>query len=202
MKHIIMTRFSVHQKEWKERPTEEWLAERWELFAATAASVEKQTVPYEWWLICHHSTPPEYLYSLRQNGRVIVVDNDWLPIVQKLMPEGLKITTRLDSDDIIAPNYLETVQEVARESKVPGFICAERGYQKEEENYFLHEEENGPFLSYVEKGKLTVYCRAHGNVLKREQVTHFKRRLYIQVIHNNNMRNKLHGSNRQVPSWV
>lgn len=203
VKHIILTRFSVHQKEWSERPTNEWLAHRWELFNETVLAVEKQTVSHEWWLICHHSTPPDYLYSLRQNGRVVVVGNDWLHTVQELMPEGQKITTRLDSDDLIAPNYLETVEQAAAKLKGPGFICSQFGYQESGGIYYEHDELFGPFMSYAETGNQTVYCRAHGNGLKRERAVHMDGRLYVQRVHGRNLRNKLRSSEIvKAPLWA
>ena len=198
--HYLITRYSVYQPEWNVSPSKEWLEQRWELFQDTVESVLKQTVPYHWLLLCDVGTPSHWTDRLSDIAEVVPTGDNWLKSLQRSLPSGRKITTRLDSDDIIAPNHLAEIEKVV--SNVGShFVCCPNGYQSDGANYYEYAEKNGPFLSLIEDGTNTVYTTAHGRALNKHIVLESTRRTWIQVVHGGNLRNKIKGTRCQRPEW-
>jgi Putative rhamnosyl transferase len=120
IQHLLETRFSVLP-----RFTAEWLAERLELVRRfSLPSVAAQTTEaFTWLLLCDETTDRDILEQLGEEERglsplrVVLTrgeERPLSPIRKAVRPDAdVLITTRLDSDDAIADEYLAAIQDYA-----------------------------------------------------------------------------------------
>jgi len=187
IQHLLETRFSVRLTG---APLERaWLEERVELLRRlTLPSVAGQsTDDFTWLLFCDESTDPEVLAELRAEERrvpmlrIAITSSDRPPLAavrSAVEPDTeVLITTRLDSDDAIAVDYLEAVHAYAdsfhgsrRENLVVNFP---QGYRLDTERQRLYRARmpNSSFHSLFERPQLsqpkTVMSAGHENLHRR-----------------------------------
>ena len=119
MKHYILTRYclnvfsdNVHGI----KDIDKWMEDRFELFQQTKQSVVSQRKDFDvTWFLCFDSLTPQYWIDK-------VCTEDWMiPTFKRppaiTYPEGWKITTRLDSDDLLLNGFFEAVHNVATEGE-------------------------------------------------------------------------------------
>ena len=124
--HFVLTRFNVRcGPEVADYPDgcwpgadAAWLRRRMELFARVCVpSMRSQTCrDFRWLVLCDAESPPWLAAELAQFSDVC--ESVWMPADQWTAPQEVRrrathdwiITTRLDSDDALAPTFLEQVQ--------------------------------------------------------------------------------------------
>jgi hypothetical protein len=157
----------------------EWLKHRFELFETyTLPGMAKQTVPYHWLLTIDRLLPQwakSRVASLLQGVRHTLIPCDGrdkfphLDFVASQSPNGQVITTRLDSDDSLHPEYLAKVQEIAQ--VFTGVIDLARGVVVSHEGQLGKwiTKRGRPFLSLVEESRplCGVFCAHHNRLAKR-----------------------------------
>lgn len=158
--HVILTRFSVR---FPGSPpiAEDWLAYRWAFFRdALASSLSRQTTPGFRWLVFFDVDTPDWLREeiddLRPELFTPVYVSSWSPVtVQNAVAEvsaaPYLITTRIDSDDAVARQFVADVQShfAHQESLYINLLC---GVQVERTGeLYRYDEPSNPFISYVEK---------------------------------------------------
>ncbi len=102
-----------------------------------------------------------------------------------------RVTSRVDSDDIVHNEFALIVQKYARQTGEDQFICFDDGYMMEEGLAYPKTERSNAFLSYVEKGikPKGVYHKGH---LKAKPIKHISERpMWIQVSHGGNLCNTI-----------
>lgn len=203
--HYVITRFSIHQPQWDTAgATDAWLEHRWPLFEACVESVKAQDVEFKWVLVCHHKMKTHWFdrlsvtlqgseidFTVLRTGRTWLFDlQQWL----KAQHHRHLITTRLDSDDMLLPGFLEAIQNTVdkQNPKTNYFIDFPHGFKSKDNIPVVYTEHNNPFLSYVELGSIcrSVYFIPHGSRINKYPIIKGKGRYWIQVIHPNNLRNK------------
>jgi hypothetical protein len=192
--HLIVTRYNVPIS-WGRRgqlhADENWLGERQHLFERyclpSVASAKQLTPSVTWVLLCAVDSPA----SLRSFMAHIVQLHPWVvPLyveenfqMDDIVVESFKrrtkepsrflLTTRLDSDDAIARNFVRDLQQAARRSleleiigkrQLPALINFPFGYQAVEDRLYLSSDLGNPFLSFLEErseDEPTLGCYPH-----------------------------------------
>lgn len=188
------------------------MAERMDLFKAYCMpSVMAQTaLRFQWLVLLDIKTSEKWVKKIEQLAGPFLplyVSSDWLHELQIFLRAGCNprylITTRLDSDDIIDPNYLSLVQEQFQRQQFT-FIDAPAGYRLCDHKLYAHNERLNPFVSLIERDTCkTVLHLPHGRAMNNFAYKLVPGRRWIQVIHGGNYSNMVpHGEQVNVPLWA
>lgn len=163
MKHYLVTRFNIVVPEWGITTDLQWFRERVRLFREICyPSVLQQTCQdFEWIVMFDYKTD----YDLSEFDRItpLMIRENWLLELQDYLGHGLKLTTRLDSDDALR---LDTVA-VLQERSVMGWNNLTYGYVKDEAGrLWMKVDSANQFLSLKERSNKTALCMEHGAVRK------------------------------------
>lgn len=148
--HYLITRFNLRSKDWKLTKngdkvlTDDWLDERFRIFENYCLpSVENQTNQnFKWCVFFDKETPEKYKLKILEinkrysNFRPIYIDGmenlntEFIYYIKKTLEVNDKfiITSRLDNDDIIHKDFVDTIQnEYLLEQNL--IIDLRKGYQ-------------------------------------------------------------------------
>lgn len=208
--HVILTRFNVRQSPDDTRLArdEAWLTRRLELFDAFCyPSVRAQTVENFQWLVFFDQATPEAFrdriaaYGRWSRFRAAYVDGiDPARLGARVLaclgerPSHL-ITTRLDNDDALARDFIETVQAAFR-GQAREVINVTSGYIWRRGRVYLHRDRSNAFASLVERapGAQTVWCRQHHRLAEVAPIRQVGASPgWMQVVHGGNVRNRVRG---------
>lgn len=207
--HVILTRFSVR---FAGSPPidEDWLAYRWAFFRdALASSLARQTERGFQWLVFFDVDTPEWLReeidALRVDLFTPVYVSSWSSGIAQQAVAGVSsapylITTRIDSDDAVARQFVADVQSHfdRQESLYINLLC---GVQVERTGeVYRYDEPSNPFISYVEKRADSVPPRTVFFSLRHGRSRRYADLLnvvgpprWMQVIHGSNIANCVRG---------
>ena len=160
MKHYILTRFNIVVPEWGIKTDKRWFRRRIKLFREICyPSIVGQTCQdFEWIVLFDHKTD----WDLSEFPRItpLMVRENWLVELQEYLP-GLKITTRLDSDDALHRGAVATIQKHAQ----MGWNNLTYGYIRDEKGQlWLKKDLANQFLTLI--GSETALHLEHGSVRK------------------------------------
>lgn len=216
--HIINTFFNLDYA--RVSPTvppnqyknQEWLEKRIFLFEKYClASIMSQTDKNFIW-VCHvHKDSPEYIKNKfaeyqKQCPQLKIIygsfyylfKDDLFKFIKTEIPQKTYlITTRCDSDDMIASNYIENIHKHLYKG-INYFLDFVNGYIYDAQNDVLCRTKfrRNPFCTRVEKMKnfQTVYITSHDSINQKGYVHQLKTEpMWTQVIHGGNILNKLDG---------
>jgi hypothetical protein len=220
MKHYILTRWNQlhdnsHVYNFKGiTDPEKWNEERMNLFEKYCLfSVNAQVNKDFTWVLAFNSKTPKKYYEKYQKYPYIKIIFDMHPFtyMNKIYGKEIKkgdwiATTRLDNDDCLHPNY---IKEVKSKFDNKYALVDTAGCQFDVKNNTFHDSgrryPNSPFLTVFEKaGEFsdhpihTAYYKSHTNLhlsfKGRPQILiSDKGKLYCQIIHDNNVCNKING---------
>ena len=207
--HVILTRFSVR---FAGSPPidEDWLAYRWAFFRdALASSLARQTERGFQWLVFFDVDTPEWLReeidALRVDLFTPVYVSSWSSGIAQQAVAGVSsapylITTRIDSDDAVARQFVADVQSHfdRQESLYINLLC---GVQVERTGeVYRYDEPSNPFISYIEKRADSVPPRTVFFSLSHGRSRWYADLLnvvgpprWMQVIHGSNIANCVRG---------
>ncbi len=219
MKHFLATRFNLRFDVWKTVKdgsvplTEEWLAERFDLFQTYClpSVVHQKNQDFYWVVFFDTDTPKKYkklineiatsfknFYPLYINGY-----DSLLPSFKQFIQSHLEeqddfiITSRLDNDDVLHEDFTDTVQRLAVK-KHETVIDLRRGYKMDITNNFLEFRKYyfpfNQFVSLVESAEEfnTVFSRMHPDWKYSSSIIIYDiRPLWIETIHKKNMLNNV-----------
>lgn len=222
-KHFLITRFNLKVEAWKttknaeEVRTEEWLKNRFELFETYClpSVVNQSNQDFEWYVFFDVDTPEYYrkkvddiaatyknFKPLYIDGLEALVGSVTQEIGKDTHVEEFIITTRLDNDDIIHKDFIETIQE----SFVPvhnTVIDLREGYQvsidknKTEIREYAHP--FNAFISVIERSEefKTILSQMHYDWAKSNNIVVFdKKRVWIELVH---QKNKMNATIHSIP---
>ncbi|MHC9045972.1 glycosyltransferase [Microbacterium saperdae] len=207
--HVILTRFSVR---FPESPPidEDWLAYRWAFFRdALASSLTRQTSRTFQWLVFFDIDTPTWLREeideLSPGLFTPVYVSSWAPqIAQSAVAEvstaPYLITTRIDSDDAVARQFVADVQSHFDDQESL-YINLLSGVQVERSGeVYRYDEPSNPFISYIEKRVKTALPRTVFQNLSHGRSREFGDLLnvvgpprWMQIIHGSNIANGVRG---------
>jgi hypothetical protein len=192
----------------------EWLRERLELLQRFCLpSLAGQTTDnFTWALFCDETTDVDALNHLREHSTEVPdlrllptsAERDQTPALRTIVDPGAEvlITTRLDSDDAISTDYVETVQEYAepfyRSPHRDLLVNFPNGYRLDTRKDLLFSDwmNCSPFHSLFERPKRSPvqtvmhggHARLHYEHLTQQDESPVR---WLIVVHGNNMINKI-----------
>lgn len=183
-----------------------WLDTRMSMFNRYCLpSVQAQTIPFDWLFLVDPNFPAwddKYAKVLEQHGRIVYMGvdfDDGQKEVGGMLNNytGWICTTRLDSDDIIANDFMSQVSSLTAEEEM--WIVFRQGYMLHDNKLHLKMYKKNPFLSYVEYADgdvKSVFKENHHNFhrdAKRRNIlckVVENNPMWIQVVHDNNVGNQ------------
>ena len=212
MRHVLMTRFAIPFTKNDDHHDQgrKWLDDRFALFEKyTLPSVEAQTCKDFSWVLLVNMEFPHFTHTdadrLTGYGhKVWFVDTVWDrekvgsefdygDMLRAHFEENWFITSRLDSDDMLGPHYIEGIQSMFTEERQ--WIGFDNGlvYHAASGVWFTRKYKNSPFVSLVEsydtiKG---VYQFPHTAATKKYSYVSVDDKTpgWVQVIHDSNIKN-------------
>ena len=208
--HVLLTRFSAVLARGAEPAGEEWLRYRLGFFYdATYPSVSSQSVAgFTWLVLFDDRCSDEFREDIESIAEGVftpvwsheVFRRDTFAEPAAAVGDApFLITTRIDSDDAMAVDFMATVQaQFARQDRL--FVSITRGVQIDRSGaVYLSDQLSNPFLSLIERrvpGRLpeTVYvakharARAHGPIREVRAPV-----MWAQVVHDLNLSNIVNG---------
>ena len=217
--HFLLTRFSAVLRPDGEPVGEDWLRYRLAFFYdAALPSVESQRNALFTWLVLFDDRCPD---SFRAEVEGIADEGAFPPIwshepflrdsfaghVAARSDAPYLITTRMDSDDAIATDFMASVQrQFASQERL--FVNFTRGVQLDRGGWVYRcDQVSSPFLSLIERRTpgvppLTVYAAKHARARGFGPVREVKAPpMWVQVVHDANVSNIITGT-RMSPAVV
>lgn len=214
--HYIVTRFNLKPKDGTlgSGASAEWMEERFKIFQnfCYPSVVQQENKKFSWLVFFDSDTDEKYkkiitrLVNESEIFRPVFVNNtdEFIPRLKseiKSRPESnFVITSRLDNDDCLHKNYVESVQREFNRQDYLAINFINGLTLKISRNircgYRIHA--NNPFISLIESAKTdieTVYCRPHGSwgKIKLTKQINNDQPLWITVVHQNNVLNRYIG---------
>lgn len=209
MQHFLLTRFNLKINGIDASTNTVWLADRFHLFEKFCLpSVLSQTNHNFIWIFFFDKDTPEpfrtkalSLTSVSDKIKILFIDGfkelntNHSTLISPYITDKYIITTRLDNDDIIHQDFIETIQKLAL-LKHNQVIDLRKGYQMIQQNerysFRLLTNQFNAFISVVEDSSMykTVLSREHPQWrTERNIVIHNKKRLWIEFVHSKNITN-------------
>ena len=216
--HYIITRFNLRRTDWKttkngdEVLSDVWLEERFELFDNYCfSSVKKQANQNFKWLVFFDNQTPEKYRNRIDNYRLAFSNfhpffvegmESFLPSIveeiKELDNENYIITSRLDNDDCIHKDYVETVQ---KQFDKQDFLAIDLidGYRMQVGRHVrLGKMRNlfNPYISLIERKHnfKTVWHNGHTYWKYEYRIVGVKNlRMWMTIIHEKNKSNTFRG---------
>lgn len=209
--HFILTRFNVSIPGWVAKPDDSWLEQRFDLFERYCLpSVQAQSNQgFKWLVFFDAATPERHRPRIRryaQYGNFVpafvcefTAEQTTRAILQTL-PEAPQylITSRLDNDDALAPNFVSLLQSQFRE-QTSQFINFTNGYVWDGSHLYLRRLPCNAFIALIERyeGFRTVWCTEHHLARQVYEVREVRANpSWLMVIHGKNVGNRVFGAKR------
>lgn len=120
-KHLLLTRYNIAftaaQKAGVEGLSDDYLVPRGELFRRYCVpSVQSQTNKnFEWFVFFHPDTPKQHYEFLDGIATVVLAQTlkEAQHTIARTLPEGPILSTRMDNDDCIAPEFMAATRKTA-----------------------------------------------------------------------------------------
>lgn len=202
-KHYILTRYNlgIYSKDNPYAATvgdpEKWMKHRAQLFKACYDSVMNQTCKdFEWIIAIDGATPFRWYRKLMSHERVIIVYTQPHQTLRYFDHEAeWLITTRLDNDDILHPDFVAKIQ--AQFDETTKLIDVHYEAVKDGVHYQSgRTRPNSPFLSLIEpwgENVMTALGRPHTVMCEQYPAVWLPDVLAYQMIHDRNVSNKING---------
>ncbi|MFJ4265390.1 glycosyltransferase [Paenarthrobacter nicotinovorans] len=207
--HFVLTRFNVRSFYHKAEPTDSWLSERLELFEKYCApSFRNQTTPNFTWLVFLDSLSPAWFkerISALSIGlfRPVYVEGPFSQEVLSRTIDSLNttpsvITTRVDNDDAVADDFIETIQKCFDGQSLL-FVNLVNGAQFANNKLYVRPYTKNPFASLIETPSegppVTVFVEHHYRIDAYAPVMNVRTKhpMWLQVVHGGNVLNEIVG---------
>jgi hypothetical protein len=208
IRHILVTRYNVPMGFSGQRNNDPldpaWLDHREALFRRfTLPSVARQSVrDFEWVILFHPETPARY-YSYLDGVAIVLLAGrkDTIAQLRARYEDSGKvlISSRLDNDDAIAPDYIETARAAmhAHRSGPASAIVFADGVRLQLGSMRARTVayEQSPFVTALEAGKIQTAVHYHHNKVAQEIPTvsvRTGRPMWMQVLHDRNVSSDAH----------
>lgn len=209
MKHILLTKFAVPFEPHNPRtryvkdPHLYWSKRLYLFKKYTVPSVRAQRFKdFEWYIIVSHKFPKmskywKILESASEFGKLLPIEG-WWNEKQPEIGEALRAyhykedwitTTRLDSDDIIANDFMERVHIGATHNEE--WLTFPYGFMLRGNDLYSRKYYTNPFLTYVEEVDTEIKSAFHVSHIRARNLIDIsgKYPAWIQVDHGDNIKN-------------
>lgn len=207
--HLLYTRFNIQYE-----PTDTigiepaWLDERLRLFEQYCLpSLQQQTCKdFVWIILGDERTPDAYKARIdRYQQQMPQIRTYWIAYQEdkyhglykqfgKEFAEGknLLITTRLDSDDTLAPDYIAKVQEIAMRGTrgIISFPHGQQTFAKDQKTFEIRYIQNH-FLSRIEDSDYETIMVFDHSLVQKSSIQNFEtvQPMWDEVVHGGNIHN-------------
>lgn len=205
--HFVLTRFNVRQG--PVRAGDDWLRHRLAYFENVCLkSIRSQTLDSFKWLIFFDAERAEWFENKIQMLSTNSFEPIWIdgPLTSKLIGELIRertksphiITTRLDNDDAVAIDFIQTIQAQFEYQNFQ-FVNFPNGLQLTDSGHLLRwMDPSGPFISLIEKAEAdvpkTVHLAGHDRLRDFGPIKQIRSKpMWVQMIHGENMANSASG---------
>lgn len=206
MKYALITRFAVRfapdnpRRRYENR--EDWIDYRMKLFRKwTLTSVLSQTFKdFDWWFLVDSHFPgftDNVAAELLNYGRIAWTDQFYWTekqpevglLLKNYYEDSWVTSARLDSDDIVEPQYMELIAKNTSENE--GWISFPKGFMRRNEEVFERDYPWSPFIAYTEYAApfKSVFHIDHTKIDKQKNVEIIENRVWTQVDHGDNIKN-------------
>jgi hypothetical protein len=200
--HFLLTRFNVRMPIYR-HPGDDWLPGRLELFKRYCLpSFRGQTVQTFTWLVFLDSDSPDWLRTTIETTMSDIVHPVYVDglftaeyaaaVVAELATTPFVMTTRVDNDDAVATDFVETIQREFAGQRLE-FVNLVNGAQYADEKVYLRPYTKNPFLTLIESvtdgPPKTVFIKRHYEVDKVGPVRNVRTEhpMWLQVVHGENV---------------
>ena len=216
--HFIITRFNLPLFSTSAGLSDSWLRHRVDLFETLCRpSLAAQTSRAFRWLVLLDSRSPSWLCRRMQElGDDGLFEPVYLAealsgavlgdVVRARSDAPVVITTRIDSDDLVAPEFVQTIRaEFARTDA--DFLNLVNGAQWCDGRAYSRPYTKNPFISRIERSRSelsTVYVDEHFRLDRHGRVRNVRteRPMWLQVVHGDNVANSVVGLRMRVRQLV
>jgi len=208
--HFLLTRFAAVMAPGAPPASEDWLRYRLGFFVDAAhTSVVAQRGAAFTWLVLFDDRCPD---AFRDDVEALAADGSFTPIwshdpfrrdtfaapVAARSDSPFLITTRMDSDDALAKDFMAAVQaQFDHQDRL--FVSFTRGVQIDRSGAVYRRDQIAcPFLSLIERRTgappLTVYAPKHERARRMGPIREVKAPpMWVQVVHDLNLANQVNG---------
>ena len=204
--HVVITRFNVQLAEGAPTASDLWLRDRLELFLRyTLPSMKNQTMRPDRWMILCDDRSPIWFREVITAATQEVGDIVWLS--KRFSRESVSdaianshpylITTRIDNDDCVASDFVQTIQsEFQPSSRL--FINFTNGAQFCDGRLYRRADPSNAFISLIEEqapeGPVTVFVGRHDRLATHGPIRQVRvHPMWVQIVHGKNIANSVHG---------
>lgn len=215
MKHILLTRFNVLMPGWNSQihldPS--WLDGRFKLFEEMCLpSVNEQTSHnFEWLIFFDTNTPEQFKSKILELTRIFPFHAIYveifdlkkisLGIFEQFSGDKMLLTSRLDSDDILATDYIERLQKISSGIEIKSVINFDYGAilfsRNNRYSLYEYEDQSNPFTSLIEpftSNLSTILAVKHTELDQFAKLIHVRDKvMWLQVVHGGNVSNRVRG---------
>lgn len=209
MQHFLLTRFNLKINGTNASLNTDWLVDRFNLFEkfCLPSVLNQSNSNFIWILFFDKDTPEPFrakalsLTSISNNIEILFIDGfkelniNHSKLITPYITDKYIITTRLDNDDIIHEDFIDTIQKLAL-PKHNQVIDLRKGYQmiqqSEHYSFKLLSNKFNAFVSVVEDSSIykTVLSREHPQWrTELDIIVHNKKRLWVEFVHSKNITN-------------
>ncbi|QEO13666.1 hypothetical protein FLP10_03955 [Agromyces intestinalis] len=209
--HLLLTRFNVHAEKWAEiSPSDSWLHHRLDIFSRYCVpSIAQQSARgFDWILLIDSGSPPWFVEQLgmisNRAGVTVHIEriegyigeaNLAAAVTPHITSEWV-ITTRIDNDDIVATDFIATIQD-AFEARQHVIIDLPDGAVFRAGAFYLRRYSMNPFSSYIERspGAVTVLRDNHLKLGRHGDVRSIRTThpVWVTHVHGENVFNRVRG---------
>jgi hypothetical protein len=214
VKHLMLTRFNVASpgREQAIRLKPGWLDGRFELFRKLCLpGVASQTrQDFDWFIFFDEQTPDRYRDEIARLQAIYPFHAEFTPLfeMEQIVPHLLQrgesaewlLTTRLDSDDVLAIDHVSRLRELVETPKHQ-VINFRRGailsIKSDQPQLYRVEDEANPFASLMEPltaEASTIWAAKHEDIERIGAVRQVDGApAWLQVVHGGNVSNRVKG---------
>lgn len=208
-RHVLLTRFNTRRPA-EIAPDERWLGNRWPLFERFCVpSVTNQHCRnFDWLIFFDAGTSTTWRERIEASADIagfspVFLDEPFTAgaasraiSAMRLDDAPFLITSRLDNDDALAPQFIAAVQAAFRPRPLE-FLNLPWGYQLADNRIFLRPYLASSFASLVEKGDTgaprTVHFTEHHLIGRHPVRQVWSPPAWLQVVHGANLANEVRG---------
>lgn len=212
MLHVILTRFNIASpgREVAIRNAPGWLDRRFGLFEQFCLpSIAGQTARnFHWLVYFDKDTPAEFRERIERDRQIFnftpryvaMFDKDIIAEDVRALAapgEDLIITSRLDNDDALSSDFVAEVQTAAQTAPSRTVLNFTHGIAMRRGRLYTATDTSNPFTSLVERdlaGAETIWAKAHHELGEKWKIVQVEARpLWLQVVHGENVTNRIKG---------
>lgn len=225
-KHFVITRFNIRanyectlknpdDNPMKKILDEDYLKERFSIFEKyTLPSMKQQTNQNFTWLILFHKNTPDYfkkkIEELKKDFHFIDLyfgDEEKFDFAEycNIQEEDMEytITTRIDNDDMFSADYIDKIQEYAKNNLHDCVLSFSKGikYDLDSKKKYAYERKDNHFLSMISSKQKCILQYNHAKIFSSGEkviMLDSDKPMWTEIIHDSNVINRIKDEDKEI----